>query len=201
MVYEECAAPIVKSLLDGYNATILAYGQTGSGKTFTMTGATENFKHRGVIPRAISSLFYEIGQRPNMAYNVRISYLEVYNEQLTDLLGVKDTAKPDNLSIIEEKNGVHVKGLNVLIANNEEEALNLLFEGEMNRSISEHQMNKQSTRSHCIFTIHVESRSRIESSERVLTSKLNLVDLAGSERLSKTETKGVVLKEAMCIFS
>ena len=68
------------------------------------------------------------------------------------------------------------------------------------RSIAEHQMNKASSRSHCIFTIYVESRSRVESSEKVMTSKLNLVDLAGSERLSKTETKGVSLKEAMCMY-
>ena len=66
------------------------------------------------------------------------------------------------------------------------------------RSMAEHQMNKSSSRSHCIFTIYVESRSRVESSEKVMTSKLNLVDLAGSERLSKTETKGISLKEAMC---
>lgn len=79
--------------------------------------------------------------------------------------------------------------------------MNLLFEGETVRSISEHQLNKTSSRSHCIFTLHVESRSRVESSEKVMTSKLNMVDLAGSERLSKTETKGVTLKEAMCIDS
>jgi kinesin family member 6/9 len=102
-------------------------------------------------------------------------------------------------AVLESDLGIRVKGLNVLIANNEEEALNLLFEGETNRSISEHQMNKQSTRSHCIFTLHVESRSRVESSEKVMTSKLNLVDLAGSERLSKTGTRGTSLKEAMYI--
>lgn len=91
-----------------------------------------------------------------------------------------------------------VRGLTVQIANSEEEALHLLFEGETNRSISDHQLNKTSTRSHCIYTIHIESRSRVESSEKVTYSKLNLVDLAGSERLSKTQTSGVSLKEAMC---
>ena len=120
---------------------------------------------------------------------------------MIDLLStLNESVKSENMAVVEEKNGsTRVKGLNVQIANNEEEALNLLFEGETNRSISEHQMNKGSTRSHCIFTIYVESRSRVESSERVLTSKLNLVDLAGSERISKTETKGVTLKEAMYI--
>lgn len=92
-----------------------------------------------------------------------------------------------------------VRGLAQHIANSEEEALNLLFEGETNRSIAEHQLNKNSTRSHAIFTIHMESRSRVESSEKVIYSKLNLVDLAGSERLSKTKTTGAFLKEAMYI--
>ena len=179
----------------------MAYGQTGAGKTFTMTGATENYKHRGLIPRAISHVFREVAERPTLAFTIRVSYLEVYNEQMIDLLStLSENTSTETLAVVEEKNGsTHVKGLNVQIANNEEEALNLLFEGETNRSISEHQLNKSSTRSHCIFTIHVESRSRVESSEKLMVSKLNLVDLAGSERLSKTETRGTSLKEAMYI--
>ncbi|KAI8917458.1 armadillo-type protein [Entophlyctis helioformis] len=201
-VYDECGGPIIRSLLDGYNGTILAYGQTGAGKTFTMTGATENYKHRGLIPRAISHVFREISERPTLAFTVRISYLEVYNEQMVDLLSTlgDGTAQPETMTVVEDKMGsTHVKGLTIQLASNEEEALNLLFEGETNRSISEHQLNKTSSRSHCIFTLHVESRSRVESSEKVMVSKLNLVDLAGSERLSKTETKGTSLKEAMYI--
>ncbi|KAH9256884.1 hypothetical protein BASA81_004999 [Batrachochytrium salamandrivorans] len=202
-VYENCGGPIIKSLLDGYNATIMAYGQTGAGKTFTMTGASENYKHRGLIPRAISHLYNEIAQRSTLSFTVRISYLEVYNEQMIDLLApTTGVSISDNLTVVEEKNGsTHVKGLKIENANNEEEALNLLFEGETNRSISEHQLNKGSTRSHCIFTVYIESRSHIESSEKIVTSKLNLVDLAGSERLSKTETKGKSLKEATSIFN
>ncbi|KAJ1555029.1 Kinesin-like protein kif9, partial [Cladochytrium tenue] len=207
-VYDECGAHVVKSLLEGYHGTILAYGQTGAGKTFTMTGATENYKHRGLIPRAISHLFREIGERPHLACTIRVSYLEIYNEQIIDLLGdpSSDTARSfadssnGGLIVVEDKAGApHVKGLNVQIANSEEEALNLLFEGETNRSIAEHQMNKSSTRSHCIFTMYLESRSRVESSEKVISSKLNLVDLAGSERLAKTQTQGVSMKEAMYI--
>ncbi|KAI8807050.1 P-loop containing nucleoside triphosphate hydrolase protein [Cladochytrium replicatum] len=201
-VYDECAGPIVRGLLDGYNGTILAYGQTGAGKTFTMTGATENYKHRGVVPRVISNLFHEISQRPQLAFVVRVSYLEIYNETMVDLLETLETASGGGgeLTVVEDKNGsTHVKGLTVLMANHEEDALSFLFEGETNRSISEHQMNKASSRSHCIFTIYVESRSRIESSEKVMFSKLNLVDLAGSERISKTKTDGLTLREAMYI--
>lgn len=82
------------------------------------------------------------------------------------------------------------------LCNNEEEALNLLFEGETNRTIAEHRLNKSSTRSHCIYTIHLESRSRVESTEKVVFSKLNLVDLAGSERTKKTGSEGLTLMEA-----
>ncbi|KAJ3248926.1 Kinesin-like protein kif9 [Chytriomyces hyalinus] len=210
-VYDDCGHQIVKSVMEGYNGTIMAYGQTGAGKTFTMTGATENYKHRGLIPRAISHVFREIAERPQMACTIRVSYLEIYNEQIVDLLAsLPDGGDGYNtsssgggdafLAVVEDKAGVsHVKGLTMQIANNEEEALNLLFEGETNRSIAEHQLNKISTRSHCIFTIYLESRSRVESSERVISSKLNLVDLAGSERISKTHTQGLSLKEAMYI--
>ncbi|KAL7746323.1 hypothetical protein RI367_008331 [Sorochytrium milnesiophthora] len=197
-VYEECGAPIVRSLLDGYNGTILAYGQTGAGKTFTMTGATENYKHRGLIPRAITHLFREISDRSSqLAVTVKCSYVEVYNETTIDLL---KGGTPSEMPVVDDKNGsIVVKGLSQELATCEEDALNLLFEGETNRSIGDHALNRTSSRSHCIFTMHVEARNRIESSERVTCSKLNLVDLAGSERLSKTHSSGVTLKEAMYI--
>ncbi|KND02684.1 hypothetical protein, variant [Spizellomyces punctatus DAOM BR117] len=180
----------------------MAYGQTGAGKTFTMTGATENYKHRGLIPRTISHVFREIGERPQLSYVVRVSYIEIYNEQMVDLLGnLPDALRLDsNLNVVEDRTGTaQVKGLTMKIATSEEEALSYLFEGETTRSIAEHQLNRNSSRSHCVFTIYLESRSRIESSEKVLFSKLNLVDLAGSERLSKTHTTGVSLREAMYI--
>jgi kinesin family protein 6/9 len=90
------------------------------------------------------------------------------------------------LSIGEDSGFVYVKGLSYCIANTEEEALNLLFEGETNRAIGQHVLNKQSSRSHCIFTILVECRSMLSSNDKYTVSKLNLVDLAGSERLAKT---------------
>ncbi|KAI9184151.1 hypothetical protein H9P43_003204 [Blastocladiella emersonii ATCC 22665] len=198
-VYDECAAPIVRSVLDGYNGTLLAYGQTGAGKTFTMTGATENYRQRGVIPRALSHIFREIQERPQYAYTVRISYLEIYNETMVDLLVPNGGGAGADMAVVEDKNGCYVKGQTQVIATSEEEALNLLFEGETNRSIGDHALNRTSSRSHCIFTVHVESKSRIDSSDDVIFSKLNLVDLAGSERLAKTNSSGRTLKEAMFI--
>lgn len=202
-VYDDCGSPIIKGLLEGYNGTILAYGQTGAGKTFTMTGASENYKHRGLIPRAISHIFREISDRPQLSFTVRVSYLEIYNENMGDLLAAGSPVllgQENELTVVDDKNGTsYVKGLTMQVTNSEEEALNHLFEGETNRAIAEHQLNKNSTRSHCIFTVYIESRSRVESSEKVMYSKLNLVDLAGSERLSKTQTSGTSLREAMHI--
>ncbi|KXS15145.1 kinesin-domain-containing protein [Gonapodya prolifera JEL478] len=201
-LYDECAAPLVKGMFQGLNGTIMAYGQTGAGKTFTMAGATENYKHRGLIPRVISQVFKEISEKPQMAATVWVSYLEIYQEQIVDLLTTVDGAEDSTSALIvvdDKSGGASVRGLNLMIANNEEDALNYLFEGETNKSISEHQMNKVSSRSHCIFTLHIEARSRQENSEKVLYSKMNLVDLAGSERISKTQTTGTSLREAMYI--
>jgi kinesin family protein 6/9 len=90
------------------------------------------------------------------------------------------------LSIGEDSGLVYVKGLSYRIANSEEEALNLLFEGETNRAIGQHVLNKQSSRSHCLFTILIECRSTLSTDGKYTISKLNLLDLAGSERLAKT---------------
>jgi len=101
------------------------------------------------------------------------------------------------LSIMEDsKGGVAVKNLSMHVCETEEDALNQLFEGEINRTYAAHQLNSHSSRSHAIYTLHLESRSRVESSSKIVTSKLHLVDLAGSERTKKTETSGTQLVEA-----
>ena len=128
--------------------------------------------------------------------SLRISYMEIYNETLTDLLA-EGPSQP--LVISEEEGATVVKGLTVRLANTEEEALNLLFEGETNRVIAEHALNYASSRSHCVFTVHIESRSRTQSSSNFTLSKLNFVDLAGSERLGKTMSEGLTKQEAMYI--
>ncbi|OCT73787.1 kinesin-like protein KIF9 [Xenopus laevis] len=200
-VYDTVAKSVVSKALDGYNATIMCYGQTGAGKTFTITGGTENYKLRGIIPRALQQVFKEIEGKSDQSITVRISYLEIYNETLYDLLStVPDASAPDTqMTIVDDAQGVFVKGLSLNLASNEEQALNLLFEGETNRIIGSHVLNKNSSRSHCIFTIHVESRSRIVSDAKYTMSKINLVDLAGSERLGKTGSEEQVLKETTYI--
>nr|XP_033787758.1 kinesin-like protein KIF9 isoform X3 [Geotrypetes seraphini] len=146
-VYDTVAKSVVSKAMDGYNGTIMCYGQTGAGKTYTITGATENYDHRGIIPRAIQQVFREIEERSNYHIKVRVSYLEIYNETLFDLLStMPDIMSTDTQIIIkEDSHGIHVKGLSVHITNSEEDALNLLFESEgqvmkeasyINRSLS-----------------------------------------------------------------
>jgi kinesin family protein 6/9 len=139
-----------------------------------------------------------IHDQPDMAFTVRMSYLEIYNEQMIDLL--KGPGKTDTpMTIIEDKNETcTVKGLSTPMCNNEAEGLELLFEGETNRTIASHLLNNSSTRSHCIFSIYLEGRPRFDANEKVLSSKLTFVDLAGSERLSKTKSEGIGQKEASC---
>ena len=192
---------ILQGSTKGLNGTVFAYGQTGSGKTFTISGSPSNFNYRGIIPRGITRIFQEIGGKPDYDFVVKISYLEIYNETVFDLLSPLPTLEQKGEITFQEdsRGNVTVKGLTKHVVNNEEEAFNLLFEGESNRTISEHQLNKESTRSHCIFTVTLEMKSKVESSEKVMISKLNFVDLAGSERVKKTGSTGIALKEATYI--
>ena len=166
-----------------------------------MSGSSSNFNYRGIIPRSITRLFQELGGKIDFDSKVSISYLEIYNEIIFDLLSpVPANEQKGEINFQEDAKGnVVVKGLSKHVVANEEEAFNLLFEGESNRTVSEHQLNKASTRSHCIFTISIEMKSKVESSEKVLTSKLNFVDLAGSERVKETGSSGLALKEAAYI--
>ncbi|XP_043940798.1 kinesin-like protein KIF6 [Protopterus annectens] len=201
-VFETVARPVVDSALAGYNGTIFAYGQTGSGKTFTITGGAERYSDRGIIPRTLSYLFQQYQKDSNNVYTTHISYLEIYNECGFDLLDPRhEASKLEDLpkvSIMEDPDqSIHLKHLSLQQATNEEEALNLLFLGDTNRMIAETPMNQASTRSHCIFTIHLSSRE--PGSATIRRSKLHLVDLAGSERVSKTGVGGQLLTEAKYI--
>ncbi|XP_065483444.1 kinesin-like protein KIF9 [Caloenas nicobarica] len=198
--YETVARKLVSEALIGYNGTIMCYGQTGAGKTYTMTGATAEYKHRGIIPRAIQQVFKATTRSVDPFVTVRISYLEIYNETMFDLLSPTGSGTGGTpMAVVDCPQGVYVRGLSIHPVSHEEDALNLLFEGETNRVIAEHTLNKNSSRSHCIFTIYIESRFRAFSDVKCINSKINLIDLAGSERLSKTGSEGQVLKEAAYI--
>ncbi|XP_058686421.1 kinesin-like protein KIF9 isoform X2 [Poecile atricapillus] len=201
MVYETVAKNVVAKALQGYNGTIMCYGQTGAGKTYTMTGAASEYRNRGIIPRAIQQIFKSAAEFLNILVSVRISYLEIYNEALFDLLApaLGRGCKDNQLAVMDGPQGIYVKGLSIHPVSHEEEALHLLFEGETNRVIGEHSLNKNSSRSHCIFTMYIECRSRDYTNHKCLKSKITLIDLAGSERLSKTGSEGQVRVEASYI--
>ncbi|KAG7377197.1 hypothetical protein PHYPSEUDO_012030 [Phytophthora pseudosyringae] len=188
-VFNEVCLDIVHSALDGYNGTILAYGQTGSGKTYTITGG-DHYADRGIIPRVLSTIFEEFEKKPNMRYSCYISYLEIYNETVYDLLDRSHTDQPIEewtkvLLMDDDEGDMHFRNLGVFEAVSEEEALNLLFLGNMNRVTSDTPMNQASSRSHSIFSVMIESRPA--DSDIIVTSKLHLVDLAGSERVYKRD--------------
>ena len=201
-VYQEQVEHIVQSVLRGYNGTIMCYGQTGSGKTFTQIGSTSAYGNRGITPRALGDIFHYLAEHPQLDATVAVSYVEIYNDCLVDLLSSLPTAEPNTepLILVEDKHGeTSVKNLRMQAVSNEEEALAMLFEGQTNRHSAVHQLNRGSTRGHAIFTVHMRIKSRVESSGAVTKCKLNLVDLAGSERLKKTGTFGDLRNESMFI--
>ncbi|XP_074131372.1 centromere-associated protein E isoform X5 [Sminthopsis crassicaudata] len=193
-VYEEIAVPIIRSAVQGYNGTIFAYGQTASGKTYTMMGSADCL---GVIPKAVNDIFKKIKEIPEREFLLRVSYMEIYNETITDLLC--DTRKMKPLEIREDFNrNVYVADLTEEVVSTPELALQWIKKGERNRHYGKTKMNQRSSRSHTIFRMILESREKGDPSNcdgAVMVSHLNLVDLAGSERASQTGSEGVRLKE------
>ncbi|XP_039241267.1 kinesin-like protein KIF6 isoform X1 [Pipra filicauda] len=202
VIFDSIAKPVAECVLAGYNGTIFAYGQTGSGKTFTITGGAERYSDRGIIPRTLSYIFDQLQKDSSKVYTTHVSYLEIYNECGYDLLDPRHEASRledlPKVTIMEDSDqNIHLKNLSLQQATNEEEALNLLFLGDTNRMIAETPMNQASSRSHCIFTVHVSSKE--PGSATIRRSKLHLVDLAGSERVAKTGVGGHLLTEAKYI--
>ncbi|KAK4769278.1 hypothetical protein SAY86_027428 [Trapa natans] len=188
------ASPLVVSVLDGYNVCIFAYGQTGTGKTFTMEGIDHN---RGVNYRTLEQLFATSKERNEIfAYNISVSVLEVYNEQIRDLLAISPTSKM--LEIKQAYEGFHnVPGIVEAKVESIKEAWDVLQAGSNARAVGSNNVNEHSSRSHCMLCIMVRSRNMITG--ECTRSKLWLVDLAGSERLAKTDAQGDRLKEAQNI--
>lgn len=186
-IYDISVVPVVESVLNGYNGTILAYGQTSSGKTHTMLGEDiENIEQRGIIPRMVTGFFEQISSQPeDIEFAMKVSFVEIYNEKIRDLLDPKKT----NLKIHENKQqGVYVKDMTESYVGNEDEVYAILKIGNENRAIGVTNMNKQSSRSHSVFILQVEQKNLTDFSSKC--GRIFLVDLAGSERISKTGVEG-----------
>ena len=230
-VYDRTTRGIIESVLNGFNGTVFAYGQTSSGKTHTMQGSAEE---PGIIPLAVHDVFDSIDRSEGREFLVRVSYLEIYNEQMVDLFSADTVAPPtkpqmgssgsrdlfgssigggsfdrperrvSRLQIKEDsERGVYVSGLKEEIVTSPTQVLELLRTGVARRHVGETNMNAESSRSHTIFRMVVESRAVGENAsgaangaqDAVLVATLNLVDLAGSERVVKTGAEGIRMKE------
>lgn len=194
-VYTDTGYPIVESCIQGYNGTIFAYGQTGTGKTFTMEGEDNPHENRGIIPRSFEQIFYAVEQNPETEFLIRVSFLEIYNEEIHDLLSKDAAVKLDIKEKVES--GFYVKDLKLPIVKSIEEMKEIMAAGRRNRHTGQTAMNIDSSRSHSIFSIVIErSEKGADGMNHIRAGKLNLVDLAGSERQSKTQAVGDRLKEA-----
>uniref|UniRef100_A0A2K6FK55 Kinesin family member 27 n=1 Tax=Propithecus coquereli TaxID=379532 RepID=A0A2K6FK55_PROCO len=210
-VYNTCIKPLVLSLIEGYNATVFAYGQTGSGKTYTIGGghvASVVEGQKGIIPRAIQEIFQSISEHPSIDFNIKVSYIEVYKEELRDLLELETSMK--DLHIREdEKGNTVIVGAKECHVEGADEVMSLLEMGNAARHTGTTQMNEHSSRSHAIFTIsicQVEKNTKAPEdgswySHRHIVSKFHFVDLAGSERVTKTGNTGERFKESIQINS
>ena len=207
-LYDSAVVPIVDEVLSGYTCAIFAYGQTGTGKTYTMEGGIagaektyvkggELAADAGVIPRSVKQIF-ETLEANGTEYSVKVTFLELYNEEITDLLGAEVDDNRRKLALLEDAKGfVTVRGLEDVIVKTPEEIFDVLNRGTAKRRTAETKLNKQSSRSHSVFsvTIHMKE-STPEGEELIKVGKLNLVDLAGSENVGRSGAKEGRAREA-----
>ncbi|XP_076246132.1 kinesin-like protein 3A [Calliopsis andreniformis] len=195
--YNTAIKDMVKDIFQGYNVTILAYGQTGSGKTHSMGTNYIETEDMGVIPRAVHDIFDMISSKEDWSFKVTVSFMELYQEQLYDLLADKQR----NQSIVDIRDdGKHIKVTGVVEKDvaNAKEALECLVQGSLGRVTGATAMNAQSSRSHAIFTLCINQQKKDDPNTATM-AKFHLVDLAGSERSKKTQATGERFKEGVNI--
>ncbi|KAJ9177288.1 hypothetical protein P3X46_012523 [Hevea brasiliensis] len=226
-MFEECVAPLVDGLFQGYNATVLAYGQTGSGKTYTMGTSFKDGCQTGLIPQVMNALFNKIETLKHQTeFQLHVSFIEILKEEVRDLLDTVSVSKSvaanghgkvaipgrPSIQIRESSNGViTLAGSTEVAVSTLQEMAACLEQGSLTRATGSTNMNNQSSRSHAIFTITLEQMRRLhpvspvndtpdeDMGEEYICAKLHLVDLAGSERAKRTGSDGVRLKEGIHI--
>ncbi|KAK5112953.1 hypothetical protein LTR62_003775 [Meristemomyces frigidus] len=204
-VYDNAAKRLVRRVMEGYNGTVFAYGMTGTGKTFSMQGTATS---PGVIPLAITDIFSYIRENPDREFLLRVSYLEIYNERIYDLLNHSTSGQQSTEEIKlreDSKRGVYATPLKEEIVQSPNQLLRVIARGDIARRTSSTQFNARSSRSHAVVQIVVESRERTPShgayfdkdvrrTDRilpggVLVSTLSLIDLAGSEKAAESKER------------
>ncbi|PIN15062.1 Kinesin-like protein [Handroanthus impetiginosus] len=207
-IYDQAISPIVSEVLEGFNCTVFAYGQTGTGKTYTMEGGMRNKGgelpvEAGIIPRAVRQIFDTL-EAQNADYSMKVTFSELYNEEITDLLAQEDQPKSTEekqkkpISLMEDgKGSVIVRGLEEEAVYSANEIYSLLERGASRRRTADTLLNKRSSRSHSIFTITVHIKEgTIGDEELIKCGKLNLVDLAGSENIYRSGAREIRAREA-----
>ncbi|KAG0027433.1 Kinesin-like protein kif21b [Podila clonocystis] len=230
-VYEECAKELVERFLEGFNVTILAYGQTGSGKTYSMgTGLQyQGNTDQAIVPRAAHAIFSSLNgqkeQDATLEFQVFVSFLELYNEELIDLLQTPPRTRKETIQVREDGfGGISWQGVKEHQVQSAQELLDWLQKGSLCRTTASTDMNQTSSRSHAIFSVilkqqraeieeipegeeapppvvHTNARGSTDKALKKLTSKFHFVDLAGSERLKRTRAVGDRAKEGISINS
>ncbi|XP_054833025.1 kinesin-like protein KIF19 isoform X3 [Eublepharis macularius] len=191
MVYRATTKGLIEGVISGYNATVFAYGPTGCGKTYTMLG-TDN--EPGIYVRTLNDLFHSIEETSNdMEYEVSMSYLEIYNEMIRDLLN----PSLGYLDLREDSRGIiQVAGITEVSTINAKEIMQLLMKGNKQRTQESTAANRASSRSHAVLQVTVRQKSRIKNiMQEVRVGRLFMIDLAGSERASQTQNRGQRMKE------
>ncbi|CAF0800873.1 unnamed protein product [Rotaria sp. Silwood1] len=221
-LYRTSVEPMLNNVFDGYNVTIFAYGQTGSGKTYTMSGGnilSIGEKDYGIIPRAVKTIFDTVQNRHDCRITISASYLEIYKDDIIDLLDVNDK----DLDVRDDAAGnTVVIGASEHTCHSVDDVVSLLKKGSNVRHTGATQMNDESSRSHAIFTLYIEQRLHDKNSnsntvqasfdgfvkplqstfdESYLSAKLHFVDLAGSERVARTQNTGERFQESIRINS
>lgn len=207
-IYDQAISPIVAEVLEGFNCTVFAYGQTGTGKTYTMEGGMRNKSgelpvEAGIIPRAVRQIFDTL-EAQNADYSMKVTFSELYNEEITDLLTPEDQLKSSDdrpkkpISLMEDgKGSVIVRGLEEEMVYSANEIYSLLERGAARRRTADTLLNKRSSRSHSIFTITIHIKEgTIGDEELIKCGKLNLVDLAGSENINRSGAREARAREA-----
>ncbi|XP_032097721.1 kinesin-like protein KIF19 [Sapajus apella] len=191
MVYQATTKSLIEGVISGYNATVFAYGPTGCGKTYTMLGTDHE---PGIYVRTLNDLFRAIEETSNdMEYEVSMSYLEIYNEMIRDLLN----PSLGYLELREDSKGViQVAGITEVSTINAKEIMQLLMKGNRQRTQEPTAANQTSSRSHAVLQVAVRQRSRVKNIlQEVRQGRLFMIDLAGSERASQTQNRGQRMKE------
>ena len=190
-IYTKTTKPLLEGIIEGYNATVFAYGATGSGKTYTMLGTQTE---RGIMPRSVTDLFKILQNHKKKEFKIQVSYIEIYNEEIRDLLGEREELKLHE----DPVKGIIIQGVKEYIVENVDNFFDLLYKGNQKRTVGKTNANEASSRSHALLKINIENKDKEgPNSTNVICGRFILVDLAGSEKNNSSINNNNLNKNAV----